>query len=547
MKYFATILLAFFFITQQVIGQISGETIEGSISYTTSKSIYIRFNSTEQITVGDTLSVWHKNEWFNVLIVRQKSSTSCVADLLTNTIQPVVGERVQFQKKKSIPTNAESAENEIIESAVTLDKSKEKNTDTLLQDDVQSSRKKDRKQLVNGRLTFTTNGMFNPEETTNFQRIRAAFSMQVQNINKSAFSTHAYITYRYRYGIDQSTTDFYNDLKIFALAIEYAPDKPFKLWAGRRINSYIANLGTIDGLQSEFTSGKYVLGAFAGTRPDFQNFSFNSKLPQFGVYAVRNDQKENGANAQTTLALSEQQNQFLTDRRFLYFQHNNSLLNRLNVFFSSELDLFKKVNGISANQMSLTSLYASVRYRFRKNLRLTGSYDNRRNIIYYESYQTFIDQFLAQETRQGFRAQLTYTPFRFLNINASAFYRYQGENPLPTTNYVANVSVMSLPGVFQTINFSANLLESYYFKGTILGTRVNGQILKGKLGLELNYRNVQYDFFNAETSLQQHIGGISLSLNLLKKTALMLNYEGTFEPSQEYHRYFITFVQRFKN
>ncbi len=101
--------------------------------------------------------------------------------------------------------------------------------------------------------------------------------------------------------------------------------------------------------------------------------------------------------------------------------------------------------------------------------------------------------------------------------------------------------------MFQTINFSINLLESYYFKGRILGARLNGQTWKGKLSIECNYRNVQYDFFNAESSLKQHIGGVRFTFNIVKKTALMLNYEGTFEPSQEYHRYFITFIKRFKN
>jgi hypothetical protein len=547
MKYFLIFICSVLLQAHPVSGQISGASIEGKISYTTSKSVYVRFESTEAINIGDTLSLWQGNGWLPALVVRQKSSTSCVSDVLLPAIQVKVDQRVQFQKRTMSEKIAQKEADLQVEPVVTIDKEAEKTDVGIVSDSAQNKTEKERKQLINGRFTLTTNGMLNPGETTNFQRIRAAFSMQVQHIHKSAFSLQTYVTYRYRYGIDQSTTDFYNDFKIFGLSLEYAPDRAFKLWAGRRINSYIANLGTIDGLQGEIYKGNYLFGAFAGTRPDFQNFSFNRQLPQFGIYAVRNDQRENGGSAQSTLAISEQQNNFRTDRRFMYFQHSNTLVKHLNLFVSSELDLYKKENGIAASQLSITSLYTSLRYRIRNNLSLTGSYDNRRNVIYYESYQTFIDQFLAQETRQGFRMQLNYTPFRFLNMNASAFYRYQGSNPSPTTNYVANIGILSLPGMFQTINFSINLLESYYFKGRILGARLNGQTWKGKLGIECNYRNVQYDFFNAESSLKQHIGGVSLTFNLLKKTALMLNYEGTFEPSQEYHRYFITFIQRFKN
>lgn len=101
-----------------------------------------------------------------------------------------------------------------------------------------------------------------------------------------------------------------------------------KHWSNRRITR-------------EYSFNKYGVGIFAGTRPDFTDFSFNSKLPQFGAYIVRNDKFRNGI-ASTTLAFAEQQNDFKTDRRFLYFQHNNSLIKNLNVFLSTEFDLYEK-------------------------------------------------------------------------------------------------------------------------------------------------------------------------------------------------------------
>ena len=45
-----------------------------------------------------------------------------------------------------------------------------------------------------------------------------------------------------------------------------------------------------------------------------------------------------------------------------------------------------------------------------------------------------------------------------------------------------------------TLNLNLNTLESYYFKGNIYGARLNQSILKGKLGLEYNYRKVDYTF-----------------------------------------------------
>jgi hypothetical protein len=241
-------------------------------------------------------------------------------------------------------------------------------------------------------------------------------------------------------------------------------------------------------------------------------------------------------------------NDFKTDRRFLYFQHNNSLIKNLNIFLSSEIDLYEKIDSQSSNQFSLTSLYFSARYRILKNLSFSASYDNRRNVVYYESYQTFIDQLLAQETRQGLRFQANYSPIRNISVNASAFLRYQGDNVKPTTNYVVNLSFNKIPIHNISLSVNGNLLESNYFDGIIIGGRISDSFLKGKLSVDLNYRNVNYSFFNTESDLKQDIAGVNVSLNLFKRTSLMVSYEGTFDNSNSnYHRYYVTINQRFKN
>ena len=81
----------------------------------------------------------------------------------------------------------------------------------------------------------------------------------------------------------------------------------------------------------------------------------------------------------------------------------------------------------------------------------------------------------------------------------------------------------------------------------ILGGRISDNFFKGKLNTEVNYRNINYTFFNTETGLKQNIAGVNFSINVMKKTTLMASYEGTFEQSRAWHRYFITITQRIKN
>ncbi|MGB5025384.1 MAG: hypothetical protein WBO44_08545 [Saprospiraceae bacterium] len=521
-----------------MLGQSLDEQIEGQVTFKSSKNIYVKFNSTAGINPGDTLSILTNGIIKPALRVSQKSSISCVAENFTDYVINT-GDKIIFilkKKKEDLVKELDDNQNVLTTPAVT--------PDYVGADTLKASKRKD---IISGRISISTNADLFADKGNNYQRLRTGFSFNAMNIKQSAFSVYSYLTYRHRYGIDQQATDFFNDFKVFTLAAQFSPGEKFNLIFGRKINQNVANIGAIDGLQAEFRLKRYGLGLFAGSRPDFTDFTFNAKLPQFGAYVIRNDKIKNGI-ASTTLAIAEQMNDFKTDRRFLYFQHNNSLVKNLNIFLSTELDLYEKIDSQPSNQFSLTSLYFSARYRILKNLSFSASYDNRRNVIYYESYQTFIDQLLAQETRQGFRFQANYSPVRNISINASAFLRYQGNDPKPTTNYVVNLSFTKIPVHKIALSVNGNILESNYFKGTIIGGRISDNFIKGKLNMELNYRNVNYSFFNTESNLKQHIAGANLSFNIFRKTSLMLSYEGTFDKTNsDYHRYYVTINQRFKN
>lgn len=536
------VLLTFLCILAGTISaQVKNGQLEGTVTFKSKNNVYVKFYSTEDILVGDTLRVKKEKNLIPALVVRHKSSTSCVSENIS-TLDFTIGQSIYFNSNVekldadlvvALPPDIRNTQ--VANSVETPDSLSEEKATTLV-----------RKQKMNGRISFSTNGSISDGNDKNFQRIRMALSMNVQNISASAFSLQSYVTYRHRYGIDQSRVGFYDDFKIYALNLQYAPSDKYSIWIGRKINNVIANMGAIDGVQGEVNIKKFSVGAFAGTRPDINDYSFNQNLMQYGAYLSRHDIGKNGL-AQTSLAFAEQQNNSKTDRRFMYFQHNNSLVKNLNIFLSAEMDMYKKIGDTVSNELSLTSVFFSLRYRIRKNLSFSTSYDNRRNVIFYESYQTYIEQLLAQETRQGVRFQVNYSPFKLINLNISTFLRFQGSNPQPTKNYVGSLGFNNVPGLNVSATLTANILESYYFKGNIYGGRVSKNFMKGKLQAEVNYRNINYTFFNSETSLVQNVGGLNLSMNVMKLTSLMLSYEGTFEPTKKYHRYFITAVQRFKH
>lgn len=530
------IFFAFIIIFQNADAQ-SDRTLFGQVSYLSSKNVYVKFENTEAILPGDTLFAQNQNQYKAILIVRQKSSSSCVCEKLTLT-DIKIGDKIIYIDKMH-PKNL------ILEDSTEL---AILNKPSIAQDRIVYDtvlKKTLRKEVLSGRISFSTNSNINPDISNNYQRIRTNLSFNFQNINHSPFSFQTYMTYRHRYGIDQQQSGFFDDYKLFSFVVDYQPNEKYKFSFGRKININIANLGSVDGLQIEYYKKQYTFGVLAGTRPDIYDYSVDINLPQFGAFIMRSDKLKSGIAA-TTLAFAQQMYGFKTDRRFLYFQHNNSFFKDLNFFVSSEFDLFQKVNNISSNKLNFTSLYFSVRYKILKNLSLSGSYDNRRNIIYYESYQTLVDQLLAQSTRQGWRAQLFYSPFKKLNFNISGFIRYQSDNTKPTTNYVATFNFTKLPILKSYFSLSYNVLNSYYYTGTISGAKVSNNFLKNKLSTEFNFRYVNYKYNNSEFAIVQNIYGVNLSYNVFSKTSVMLSYEGTYELTKTYHLYYITLIQRFK-
>ncbi len=535
-----SILLVFLLQVICSYGQNETGPVTGIITYKTSGNIYVRFSSTAEINIGDTLFSIKNNAEIPAIVIHQKSSISVVGSSITDqplNINEQVTHKIINRKKSTIIADSSAKKNlpVIVHTPDSLNL-------TELETDKKSISAK--KQIVSGRISLSTNASINPGEKDNYQRIRASFSMNVTNIDNSPFSVQSYMTYRYRYGVDQQSS-FANDFKVYTLAANYNPGDKVNLWIGRKINNNIANIGAIDGLQYEYKVNDFLGGVFAGTRPDFIDYTFNARLLQLGGYISHQRTLDEG-HIQTSLAFAEQRNSGNTDRRFLYFQHNNNYVKNLNVFVSSELDMYQKINEVTTNEAELTSVYLSARYKIRKNLSVSASYDKRRNIIYYESYQTFIDQLLAQETRQGFRFQVIYSPLKFMSINVSQFLRYQGDGK-PATNTFGNLSFFRFPTKNSTTSFSINTLETQYHKALIYGGRISQNIFKGKAQVELNYRNVNYNYLNTDSKQVQNIIGATFNMIVFKNTSLILSYEGTFEQNADYQRYFVTMTHRIKS
>ena len=509
---------------------------EGLVSFKSSQNIYVKFESTESIEIGDTLFVKIDDQLTPAIEVKHISSISCVGipiaaltvdigDLLIHLQIKTVKAPVSDNKPDTIATPASTLKNSAEETVATEDP---KN-----------------KQSIRGRLTAGAHTYFSNTSSPPSTRTRYTFSMTANNLANSKFSIESYVIYRQRYKKgSEDQYDLANALKVYNLAVRFEPNDRTEITLGRKINNHISNIGAMDGLQIQRDFGQFTVGAISGSRPDLNDYGLNPSLFQYGGF-VSHSSDPKKAHAQTSIAFLEQKNGGSIDRRFAYFQHSNALIKNINVFYSIEFDLFEIIDNTARNMVSPTSAYLSVRYRISRRLSLSSSYDARKNVIYYESYKNFIDDLIERESRQGLRFRFNYRPFKYVTVGSSAGYRFQKNNPFVSKNLYSFLTFSRVPWLKLSATLSSTLLETSYIKGGIHGIRISKDMLKGKLFGEMNYRFVNYKYGNSGTSLKQNIAGMNLNWRILKKLSFSVNYEGIFENRKTQNRMYVNLMHRF--
>lgn len=516
--------------------------LDGTVSYVNAKSIYVKFYSTKELHIGDTLYTYQNEKPIPSLVITRLSSISCVCELIGNA-QFKIGDPVKGMIVPSpIPTIIkDTLQKSPIKQNITESDTSIKVTNT---DKVKEIKKN--KPLINGRLSVSMLGDFNQPFNSKSTRTRVSNSLNISNINGSKFSLESYLNYTHNYSKDQIGVGFFDEFKLYTLALGYQLSKNKQIWIGRRINPNISNMGAHDGIQYEQKLGVFSYGLLVGSKPNLYDFGYNLKLEQAGAFLAHNTNTKKGY-IQTSIAFIEQRYSWKVDRRFTYFQHSSPITKNINFFISVELDLFKRIHEENISSVNFTSLYANVRYRITKKMSIQSSYDNRRNIIYYETYKTIIDKLIDQETRQGLRLQYSYNVFRYLSMNASAFFRFEGKNDIPTKNYLFNIYMNNIPKLHVTLSASTNYLKTDYIQGMIYSGRISKDVFKSKLNVELNYRKINYMYLSSETKTNEDVIGANLSFQLSRLSSVLIDIESTFANHDANYRYYITVLQRFKN
>lgn len=538
------LIIAFIFMGLSLYGQNTDSYIKGSISFISSQNVYVQFTNTNGIEIGDTIFNLKNDTFQPLLIVKNKSSISCIGTIIGTGI-PAVSNHV-FARKR-----VESAPIEVV-----AQKSKE----GIPLNDLTINNSKTEKQStgnnssISGRVSLS-GFINNTSDTTLNSSFRFNLTLNAHHIANSGFSTECdlSLTNRNVYTPFTSLIDStrlinyrqtFNDVRIYNLSLKYDISKTTNILFGRKINLNLANIGAIDGLQVE-NAGKVIsFGAVVGSRPDTYTYAVNPNLFEYGAY-ISHQLTEKAGNMQTSLAFFNQTNNMLTDRRFLYIQHSNSLLKNVDFFGSAEVDLFGLQNSQPITTFNLTSAYLSLRWNKSHNFSLALSYDARKNIYYYETYKNHVDSLLDKETRQGLKLQLNYQPFKRLTWGGTAGYRFATATSGQSLNGYTYLTYSQLPFIDASITINTTALKTGYLTGMIYGASLSRDFFNGKLYTELSYQNVNYTYTTTTQLLEKNVT-IDLSWRITRKLIFSLNYESMKDTnSNSQGQLFFNITQRF--
>lgn len=505
-----------------VAGVFAQDGASGEVTYVTTSNVYVRFLSTGGIVVGDTLYLVRSGTSTPCLVVHSKSSTSCACS--------TVGGCAVGKKDLVVARTGRIAVSPL----------------TGLADSTTSVTEGNRER-IRGRLSAASYSTI-ADERDDDHRLMYRLAFDIDNIRDSRFSAETYVNYRQLFPSEPKAypqqTEFFN---VYSLALSYAPDSTSTIAVGRKINNNAASIGAIDGVQAEKTFGRFFAGAIAGSRPDIQDYGLNTALLQYGGY-VGSIIKSAGVDSRTTLGLLQQNNGGEVDRRYTYFQHASTIGRNLNLFSSFELDLFNPESG----QVRLTNLYFSSKYRFSRKLDVFASYDNRRRIVYYETYRSDVEMLLEDdEARQGARVRLTFKPIKHVLTGLSFSKRFQSSGLNPSDNVNGYVTYSGDQDEWGRWTVQVNRNTSSYLRSDIISLRHARTIVPRKLNVGLYYRMADY-LYASRTAMegvrvetQQRYYGADISWNICPQLVFTVLGEMSTIGTERNYRFNTGIVKRF--
>jgi len=191
MRFEIVFIIVFTAFYSHVFGQGVEEQLSGEVSYVTSKSIYVKFENTEKINVGDTLRLTSNNS--PCLVVTNKSSRSCVC-LKVNNCKVEKGDKINHLPLE-IPVVQEAGNIAVIYNQEVVNSGVPDIESDSVETYNQMKVSNQLKEKISGRFSVSSYSTFSSIRDDR-HRLASRFSFNIKNISDSKFSFSSYFSYR---------------------------------------------------------------------------------------------------------------------------------------------------------------------------------------------------------------------------------------------------------------------------------------------------------------------------------------------------------------
>lgn len=377
------ILVAFLFsalYSSLIFAQDQAITINGRITYLTTNLVYTDIGSEHGAEVGDTLSVFRRNEEIGLIVITNLANRHSACKLVLSADSFQLGDNLEITKLQTrLP----------IKERTDIADEKSEKTETL---------PRIRKPTHKGSIAL---------RSSYFGR-----SSKYGNSNRTVS------TLQYKFNLDSpvksqvsifARSDLSDpEITIYHVQVTLGQNQDTYQAAFGRIYSYeLAPVGATDGLLlSRKLSPKFSVGALFGLQPNPQSLNFNDDRKKSGIFASLASLKReflstivkfNGSAAYISENYLGE-----TDRELFYLRMNSSFGRKIDLRYSQTID-FDRNNALPARgNAEITDLNFSAAVRLTGRVSITSRISTRKQIRYLVSQPVTPDSSFIDAARTGF-------------------------------------------------------------------------------------------------------------------------------------------------
>jgi hypothetical protein len=189
--------------------------------------------------------------------------------------------------------------------------------------------------------------------------------------------------------------------RAYQLALSWTPPaSAARITLGRQFAPGLAAVGMFDGVLAELNTPGWTTAVFTGSQPEPLQLNFSTDVLELGGYVQRHNRTGSARQWSATFGVSGSYQDAHANREFAFLQGFFSGP-RFSVLFSQEIDYYrwwKRAPGMAS--VSLTSTFATLRYRASDAVTLHAGFDNRRNVLLYRDVVSLVTAF-DDAFRQG--------------------------------------------------------------------------------------------------------------------------------------------------